>query len=1083
MISGVCPYPGLRPFTEEESIFFKGRDVHIRMMAKLLETKKMAFITGASGDGKSSMVYAGLLPFIRAGFLKAGFNKWIIADFKPQRNPLKSLCEALSRETLLDVNYLIEELDNGFSSIIEVYKRNGFYVENGVNAVNKGRNLLIIADQFEEIFTNKDNFENGEPSLESYTTVNLLLETVRIAVAENLPVYVVFTMRSDFISQCTAFKNLPEFIAYAQFFVPQLKRGEITQVIEEPAVLAGSSVSSRLTDVLVNNLGSGFDQLPVLQHTMNLLWKNADYGQEQLDLLHLAKIAGISKDVLDEKDRQEFEKWFQQLPEFQKKYFDKPSLSNVLNTHAGVLYESAYEDFQKNASWAHKNITKEESELIIKTAFKSLVKIDNSRPVRNRCTLDEITGSVNRENISNAVVCGCLNNFRRTENSLLRPFIYSDILEDKLLKGSTVLDITHEALIRNWKMLAKWNAEEDIYVKDYYDFKSQLTRWLDNDRQSKFLLPEGNLIYFEKWFHDCNLTPYWIAKYDNSKISQQEKLLSADTEYRTAMEFLMESRESVVSFQNRKKRRHRIVMIASFAVMTLLAGFTLWAVKERELAKQESIRANQKTEEAEYQMLINEREKKRAVAAEEAADKERQNAVSEAMKARLAQQEAEKAYKEANLARIMADSMKNIALENLRSAEDARKETEQALVIAEQQTFRATQASDSATRLYNTAVSNALAMKAQNRYEDKSLNLRLAWSSWLMCRDCGVTMNTAELYQAMLFSMAENGFDNKLEITNDKVSDFYIAPNNDILVLSEKSEIIGYKISGDKPQEFMRFQCQEGSSPIEKAFFVSEDMAVFSTKDKHSFLVDLNLQQTFKLPRSGYITCADKLNDGFVATATATGMVDVWNYKDGKLQLVKTFNFDSKVSDLKFWGSDNNVYVLLHKGVLSKCNIQNGTNEVVMDKSPLNAYSMTIIEQQNYVVIGFSDDKIRYYNTQDGSIFEVLSGHAKPGAMIYDPNTKLLARSSDDKRIMLVDTKSFMSQPYTLEEYNLNGGKVKSMRFNQKGVLYVLTDINELRYFDTDIRQYAKSLGTLNLMPLNDMEKRMILGNEFVGEY
>ncbi|MBQ9213256.1 MAG: hypothetical protein IJ150_04880, partial [Bacteroidales bacterium] len=108
-------------FTEEESIFFKGRDVHIRMMAKLLETKKMAFITGASGDGKSSMVYAGLLPFIRAGFLKAGFNKWIIADFKPQRNPLKSLCEALSRETLLDVNYLIEELDNGFSSIIEVY--------------------------------------------------------------------------------------------------------------------------------------------------------------------------------------------------------------------------------------------------------------------------------------------------------------------------------------------------------------------------------------------------------------------------------------------------------------------------------------------------------------------------------------------------------------------------------------------------------------------------------------------------------------------------------------------------------------------------------------------------------------------------------------------------------------------------------------------------------------------------------------------------------------------------------------------------------------------------------------------------
>ena len=53
----------------------------------------------------------------------------------------------------------------------------------------------------------------------------------------------IFTMRSDFISQCTVFKHLPEFIAYSQFFVPQLKRDEIRQVIEEPAVLAGLKVA------------------------------------------------------------------------------------------------------------------------------------------------------------------------------------------------------------------------------------------------------------------------------------------------------------------------------------------------------------------------------------------------------------------------------------------------------------------------------------------------------------------------------------------------------------------------------------------------------------------------------------------------------------------------------------------------------------------------------------------------------------------------------------------------------------------------------------------------------------------------
>ena len=65
-------------------------------------------------------------------------------------------------------------------------------------------------------------------------------------------------------------------------------------------MLAGGSVSSRLTEVLINNLNSGFDQLPVLQHALNLLWKMADNGAQQLDLIHLAKIAGISKDVISE---------------------------------------------------------------------------------------------------------------------------------------------------------------------------------------------------------------------------------------------------------------------------------------------------------------------------------------------------------------------------------------------------------------------------------------------------------------------------------------------------------------------------------------------------------------------------------------------------------------------------------------------------------------------------------------------------------------------------------------------------------------------------------------------------------------
>ena len=1081
MNSGICPYPGLRPFTEEESIFFKGRDTHIREIAKMLETKKMAFITGASGDGKSSMVYAGVVPFVRAGFLKAKFNKWIIADFKPQRNPLKSLCTSIAQQTGLESGYLIDELGYGFTSIIEVYKQSGLYAE-GQNAVNQGKNLLIIADQFEEMFTNKDNFDNGTPSIESYTTVNLLLETVRFAVTENLPVYVVFTMRSDFISQCTVFKNLPEFIAYSQFFVPQLKRAEITQVITQPALLAGGSVSSRLADYLVNNLGSGFDQLPVLQHTMNLLWKTADDGKQQLDLIHLAKIAGISPNVLNKDDRDEFGKFFANLPDFKKKYYDKPALNNVLNAHAGILFDSAFDYYQSHANWAQKNISKDDAALIVETAFKSLVKIDNARPVRNRCTVDEITGSVNRENVTNAVVCGCLNIYRDQDNSLLRPFIENETIENQYLDGNAVLDITHEALVRNWKMLAQWNAQEEIFVKDYYDFKSQMNRWIANDRAKNFLLPEGSLVYFEKWIQDCNLTPYWIAKYDAQKIPQHEKILYADSEYHDSLEYLRESRNAVEAARNRKNRRRKIIAAAAVAVIALMAGFTFWALAERNLAQSETNRANKKSAELNLQMQANDHEKQRALEAEKTADKERQKAYKEAVKARQAQEDAAKAYKAANSARILADSMKNVALENLRSAEDARKKTEDALARAERENVRANQATDSATRLYYTAVSSALALKAQNRYEDKSLNLRLAWSSFLMCRECGVTMNTADLYQAMLFSMTENGFDCRLEVTSDPIADFHVSAGNNIYVLTDKPEIIGYKIAGSNPQEFLRFGC-DVSSPVEKAVFVSDDKVLFSTKDKLSFITDLKTQKTTPLPRNGYLTAACQMGENLFATSTADGILDVWTITPPNCNLLKTNKLQSKISDIKASADGQSVYILLHDGELLEYDIYADKMTVLLDKKPLNGYSMSVLSDTTLIAASFSDGKIRYVNTYDKTTYEVLASNAKTDRIVYDANTGRLARSSADKRIMIVDRKNFMQQPCTIEEYNLGGGKVKALKFNKKGVLFVLTDLNELRYFDTDIQQYARSIGTLNLQPLNDMEKRMILGNEFISDY
>ncbi len=208
----ICPYPGLRPFTEEDSIYFKGRELHIEQIITQLEEKKFVMLTGASGDGKSSLVYAGVIPNARAGFFKAKFNNWIIADFRPERAPLKNLSRALASQLNLPVQKVEKELSYGFSSLIELYKSTSFYLDyegdewKQADTVGqkllkrKASNLFILVDQFEEFFTNPENYSQGKTSVESQSVINLLLETAKLSLEQDLPIYIICTIFSRILS-------------------------------------------------------------------------------------------------------------------------------------------------------------------------------------------------------------------------------------------------------------------------------------------------------------------------------------------------------------------------------------------------------------------------------------------------------------------------------------------------------------------------------------------------------------------------------------------------------------------------------------------------------------------------------------------------------------------------------------------------------------------------------------------------------------------------------------------------------------------------------------------------------------------
>jgi energy-coupling factor transporter ATP-binding protein EcfA2 len=579
----ICPYTGLRSFTEEESLYFKGRDLQVDQITSLLEQNKFLMVTGASGEGKSSLIYAGLIPNARAGFFKAKYTNWVAADFRPERSPIHNMADALAKTFDTRTATIETELRRGYSSLIDLYTNSDFYIDEADDQwqqleepekkerKRKAANLMIIVDQFEEFFTNPENFYNEAPSQDSQIVVNLVLETARIAIKRNIPVYVVCTMRSDYIGQCSAFRGLPEYIGFSQFFVPRLKRKDLKQVIEEPAILSGNRISQRLIERLVYDLADGVDQLPILQHALSQIWLAADHGRKEMDLIHYAMVGGMPAAELPDEEQPEFQKWFDGLPPVRQKYYRETGLNRVIEIHASVLYENAWEYYNHHHSG--KGITQQDAKRIIALTFSCLTKIDNSRAVRNRMSLGEITGIINLPAFTPEIVSEVLSIYREDRNSFIRPFKTADP-STNTISSDTVLDITHESLIRNWNKLNTWANQEFEFYSTYLDLKKQLDRWKSSGKSSGFLLPIGPLTYFENWYSKCKPNIGWIKRYAEIKEDQMKAIADAEIELPGVKEFIKRSaRKVAITRAFMKYGPQRIATVIAISAMLILSGY------------------------------------------------------------------------------------------------------------------------------------------------------------------------------------------------------------------------------------------------------------------------------------------------------------------------------------------------------------------------------------------------------------------------------------------------------------------------------------------------------------------------------
>lgn len=214
------PFPGLRPFNTDESLLFFGRDGLNDTLLEKLQATRFVAVVGTSGSGKSSLVRAGLLPALRGGFLTDAGSSWRVALFRPINNPIHNLSKSLLECNMFPAHAPSEPSER--QRLIEKSLRRsslGLIEAVRVAQMSPSENLLIVADQFEELYRFEPGSEVERPEEEASAFVKLLLEATR---QTEIPIYVILTMRSDYLGESARFWGLPEAINAGQFLIPRM---------------------------------------------------------------------------------------------------------------------------------------------------------------------------------------------------------------------------------------------------------------------------------------------------------------------------------------------------------------------------------------------------------------------------------------------------------------------------------------------------------------------------------------------------------------------------------------------------------------------------------------------------------------------------------------------------------------------------------------------------------------------------------------------------------------------------------------------------------------------------------------------
>ncbi|WP_414619941.1 eIF2A-related protein [Calothrix sp. CCY 0018] len=275
------PYLGLAAFKEEDAANFFGREFVTRQLVSTVNKKPFVAVVGASGSGKSSVVFAGLIPQLKQDKKR----DWLIVNFRPGNNPFESLAIGLLQglphfgieKNLTPQPPFLRGKGEDLNSKrlteleLEVELRNGNKsLENFVEPFiinNQNSHLAIIVDQFEELFTLCFDTDSR------HLFIDNLLNLIKVPGCT-----VIITLRADFYAEALSYRALADALQDAQINLAAMDEEELRAAIEKPAGNYNVSLEEGLSQRLIDAVLESPSNLPLLEFTLTQLWEKQRDG-------------------------------------------------------------------------------------------------------------------------------------------------------------------------------------------------------------------------------------------------------------------------------------------------------------------------------------------------------------------------------------------------------------------------------------------------------------------------------------------------------------------------------------------------------------------------------------------------------------------------------------------------------------------------------------------------------------------------------------------------------------------------------------------------------------------------------------